>query len=207
MQYNSYVNRQWVMLYLIYSARIIMIITMMFFVFFSSSWIRLFPGILSLLKPPSPRLHRNWFHNGCQTGFLRISSFISVLQKPHISRKLPFQERRGRISWIISPFWLLMNCHWFLLTSRPPKLGKQTFLHQVGKIKIIESEIRGFLTPDCSQQFYCVFAGKKKKSSKTHVTVKGRKSCNSKDFKLKMDQKNWEKKREKTSTIPIIIIK
>lgn len=27
-----------------------------------------FPGILSLLKPPSPRLHRNWFHSGCQSG-------------------------------------------------------------------------------------------------------------------------------------------
>lgn len=23
-----------------------------------------FPGILSLLQPPSPRLHRNWFHSG-----------------------------------------------------------------------------------------------------------------------------------------------
>lgn len=64
----------------------------MMFLLCSSSWFRFF---LSLLKPPSPRLHRNWFHNGCQTGFARSPASYQFPQKPHISRKLPFFRSGG----------------------------------------------------------------------------------------------------------------
>lgn len=58
------------------------IITMMTGIFL---WI--FPGIVSLLQPPSLHLHRSWFHLGCRPVFTQF--FISVLQKPHILVDLP----------------------------------------------------------------------------------------------------------------------
>lgn len=46
----------------------------------SGSYWRVFLGVLSQLEPLSLRLHCSWFH--------RISSFMSVLQKPRTSREL-----------------------------------------------------------------------------------------------------------------------
>lgn len=54
-----------------------------------------FPGILSLLKPPSPRLHRNWFHNGCQTGFARSPASYQSPRNLISRESCLFQEGRG----------------------------------------------------------------------------------------------------------------
>lgn len=55
-----------------------------------------FPGILSLLKPLSPRLHRNWFHNGCQTGLARSPASYQSHRNLISRESCLFQERRGK---------------------------------------------------------------------------------------------------------------
>lgn len=106
MQYDSCVNRQWVMLYLIYSMRIK--ITMMFLLVFVVMDL-VSPSILSLLKPPSPRLHRSWFHNGCQTGFARSpASYQSPRNLISHEKSCLFQERRGEYVECF-PSWHLTN--------------------------------------------------------------------------------------------------
>lgn len=54
-----------------------------------------FPGILSLLQPPSPRLHRNWFHSGWRTGLCQVSSFISVHPETSYLKNVAFFRKGG----------------------------------------------------------------------------------------------------------------
>ncbi len=58
-----------------------------------------FPGILSLLKPPSPRLHRNWFHDGWQTG---LQPHISPPETSYLE-KVAFSGKEGSVCGIF-PF-------------------------------------------------------------------------------------------------------
>lgn len=64
-----------------------------------------FSGILSLLKPPSPRLHHNWFHSGCQTGFQR---HISCAETSYL-KKVAFSKPEGNDESQLFPLWMSHN--------------------------------------------------------------------------------------------------
>lgn len=97
MQYNSYVNRQWVMLYLIYSMRII--ITMMFLLL-SSSWIWFFQASSHCFNHRRPVYTETGFTAADELVFARSPASYQSTQKPHISRTLPFSGKEGRIRWM-----------------------------------------------------------------------------------------------------------
>lgn len=113
-------RKQAVMLYLIYS------MIMMMFLLFPSSWIRFvffFHASSHCFNHRRPVYTSSGFRNGCQTGFARVSSFISVLQKPHISRKSPLLWNGGEtvlnaplpdVSPVV-PFCLLESRKHFLI--------------------------------------------------------------------------------------------